>query len=74
MDAFCEQEALVLPEMLTLRRAAELLLVLEGIYGPETEADETTKDQEKPQTRNLPAMWLHLANDPRTLPPLPEGT
>lgn len=58
-----------------ISRAAEIMMVMEGIYGPETEADEARPtEEEKSQTRNLPAMRLHLADDPRPLPPLPEGT
>ena len=55
MDSLSKWQAVVLPEMLTIVRAAEILLVLEGIYGSETEADESRppeEAQEKPEDKD----------------------
>jgi len=41
--------------MLTkVRRAAEILLVLEGIYGSETEADKEAEGEEAPEEKDRP--------------------
>jgi len=37
-----------------IRRAAEILLVLEGIYGPKTEADKETEGEETPEEKDIP--------------------
>ena len=74
MDSFSQLETLVLSEVFPINRAADWLLVMEGIYGSETETDEERPPEEsKANERDLPSMRLYLSRHTRTLPPLPEG-
>ena len=59
MDTFAQLEALVLPEVLKIRRAADWLLVMEGIYGSETEANEERPTEEAQEEDSSPV------NNPR---------
>jgi len=75
LDSLSKWQAVVLPEMLTIVRAAEILLVLEGIYGSETEADEERPPEEgEADKRDLPSVCLHFPRHARTLLPLPKGS
>ena len=56
MDTLSELETLVLSEVLPINRAIDWLLVMEGIYGSETEAEEsgqTEETQEKPEDKDV---------------------
>ena len=47
MDTLSELETLVLSEVLPINRAIDWLLVMEGIYGSKTEADESGQTEEE---------------------------
>ena len=70
MDSLSKWQAVVLPEMLTIVRAAEILLVLEGIYGSETEAAEDTEGEKIPEEKDRSPVggdtngWDYQADSP----------
>ena len=57
-----------------LKRKIDWLLVMEGIYGSEAEADEERPTEEgETDERDLSSVRLHFPRHTRTLPPLPKG-
>jgi hypothetical protein len=54
MDSFSQLETLVLSEVFPINRAADWLLVMEGIYGSETEADEERPTEEAQEEDSPP--------------------